>query len=390
MKGTKWYSLDPIHKFKNIQYYMIFGERSNGKSFAVDKHILDDYFRHGKEFVICKRFADDIKMKIASTMLTPLYDYVLEEYDMIIKFYNGRWLCHHKDQEPKVTDCQVMGYALALNESDRVKGSQFPKVGNIVFEEFMSIGGRYLPDEINLFLNLVSTITRNRLDTKIYMLGNAISKHSPYADALGVRLHRLNKGEITLREFKNKKGQKTRFAIERTANVDVFDTEENIEGIVYNVFGNSGLGQMISTGEFETRKYNLQYKGITFKENVQELGEGKWSYFLKQDMTALVVAFEDYYYRIYSKQIDNNVVYGFRPIPKEQIKAKTTAYILNTAERFEGITNIRNFGRFNDGVILPVLQDIHRAKSNGQFVFMSDDNGEDVQSAFNIMMTDKS
>ena len=39
--NIKWYSLDNILKY-DVQYYMIFGERSNGKSYAVDKYVIDN------------------------------------------------------------------------------------------------------------------------------------------------------------------------------------------------------------------------------------------------------------------------------------------------------------------------------------------------------------
>ena len=58
MNKIKWYSLDNILKHK-AQYYIIFGERSNGKSYAVDKYIIDSFFLKGEQFGFVKRYEED-------------------------------------------------------------------------------------------------------------------------------------------------------------------------------------------------------------------------------------------------------------------------------------------------------------------------------------------
>ena len=63
-----YYSLDNILKYE-AQYYIIFGERSNGKSYALGKYVLDNYFTKGEEFVICKRYKEDMTTYICERML---------------------------------------------------------------------------------------------------------------------------------------------------------------------------------------------------------------------------------------------------------------------------------------------------------------------------------
>ena len=48
VEGVKYYSLAPILS-KDAQYNIIFGERSNGKTYAILKYILDDYCKHGNQ-----------------------------------------------------------------------------------------------------------------------------------------------------------------------------------------------------------------------------------------------------------------------------------------------------------------------------------------------------
>lgn len=382
----KYYSLEDIHKIKNVQYYMIYGERSNGKSYAVDKEMIDNFFNKGEEFVICKRYDEDMKTKVCSTMLTHLDDYVKDNYGYYMKYYQGRWWAYPTDSDGKMVDCITMGYSLAINQSDRIKGSQFPKVTTILFEEFMSQSATYLPDEVNLFLQVVSTIVRGRTNVRVYLLGNAISKHSPYSTALGIRLHRLNKGEIIVQEYKDKKGRRTKFAIERTENVDVFDSDENVNNVVYNVFGNSGVGNMITTGDFETHNYNRDICGVTFDECINELPYGNYKIVNRKDRTEILIKYEDYFYSVYRTVNNDEIVFAFREIDHSNVTSKHYRYIINNKKHFPNIINIINLNTYSDKIIDGLLDEMLHAYKQDKFIFLNNDNGEDVNSAFNIVL----
>jgi hypothetical protein len=383
--SVKWYSLDKIHKIPDVQYYMIFGERSNGKSYAVNKNSVDNFFTRGEEFIICKRFDEDMKAKVCSTVFKPLEDYILEKYEHKVKFYQSAWWAYHKDSDGKLAECKPMGYALSVNTSDRIKMSQYPNVTTISFEEFMSQSALYLPDEVNLFINIVSTVVRNRTNVKIYLLGNAICKHNPYSDALEIKLHRMHKGEIITREYKDNKGRRTKFAIERTENVDVFDTKENTKGIVYNMFGKSGVGNMITTGDFETHNYNKHICGVTFSENIKDVPKGKYRIVSNKDRINILIKYEDYYYSIYRVVNNNEVVYAFREIDKLTINPMRFNYIINNKQYFKGIINIINLNTYSDKIIDWLLDEILHALKQDKFIFLNNDNGEDVNNAFRIV-----
>ena len=129
----KWYSLDNILKY-DVQYYMIFGERSNGKSYAVDKYIIDKFFEEGKQFAFVKRFEEDIKTKYMSEVFNPLEEYILEKYGHRIKFYRGCWLLYEDGLEGKISECKVFGYAFSLANVNRTKATSYPDIDTILFE----------------------------------------------------------------------------------------------------------------------------------------------------------------------------------------------------------------------------------------------------------------
>lgn len=375
----KWYSLDNILKH-DAQYYMIFGERSNGKSYAVDKYIIDKFFEEGKQFAFVKRYEEDIKSKYMSEVFNPLENYILEKYGHRLKFYRGQWLVYEDGLEGKLADCKIFGYAFSLANVNRTKATSYPEIDTILFEEFMSIDCTYLPDELNLFLNLISTIVRYRHNVKIFMLANAISKFSPYSSALGIRLHRIKKGDIILKEYTDKKGFKTRFAIERSENVNVFDNNQNTNKIVYNNFGNAGVGQMITSGEFEVHAYPRRIGNVT----LDELRENKKDVIIgKNCITPFIIRYEDYFYRIYLYSKDKNIL-AFREVDENSINNKNTAFIINGVHYIRGIVNITNLAYYDDDRINRLINIFVASMRQKDFITLSDDDGENVVNAFRL------
>ena len=375
----KWYSLDNILKY-DAQYYIIYGERSNGKSYAVDKYIIDKFFKDGKQFAFVKRYEEDIKSKYMSEVFAPLEDYILEKYGHRLKFYRGQWLLYEDGLEGKISECKVFGYAFSLANVNRTKATSYPNIDTILFEEFMSIDTTYLSDEINLFLNLVSTIVRYRHNVKVFMLANAISKYSPYSEALGIRLHRIKKGQIVTKEYKDKKGFVTRFAIERSENVNVFDNSENKDKIVYNNFGNAGVGKMITSGEFETHSYPRRIGNIT----LDELRENKDDKIIgKKHALPFVIRYEDYFYRIYLYSKEKYIL-AFREIEESTISNKNTKYIINGTNFIKGIANITNLAYYDDENINRLINIIVACMRQKDFITLEDDDGENVVNAFRL------
>ena len=375
----KWYSLDNILKY-DAQYYIIYGERSNGKSYAVDKYIIDKFFKDGKQFGFVKRYEEDIKSKYMSEVFAPLEDYILEKYGHRLKFYRGQWLLYEDGLEGKISECKVFGYAFSLANVNRTKATSYPNIDTILFEEFMSIDTTYLSDEINLFLNLVSTIVRYRHNVKVFMLANAISKYSPYSEALGIRLHRIKKGQIVTKEYKDKKGFVTRFAIERSENVNVFDNSENKDKIVYNNFGNAGVGKMITSGEFETHSYPRRIGNVT----LDELRENKDDEIIgKKHALPFVIRYEDYFYRIYLYSKEKYIL-AFREIEESTISNKNTKYIINGTNFIKGIANITNLAYYDDENINRLINIIVACMRQKDFITLEDDDGENVVNAFRL------
>ena len=70
---------------------------------------------------------------------------------------------------------KIFGYAARLTEAQDFKGSSFPNVKTIIFDEYPIEKNKryYLPNEAMIILGIIDSIVRNRSDVKIFILGNA-------------------------------------------------------------------------------------------------------------------------------------------------------------------------------------------------------------------------
>ena len=187
----KYYSLNKINK-KNATYNVIFGERSNGKTYATLKQVLENYFNDGTQFAYIRRWSVDVQPKRMNNLFNAIIeDGYLEKLSggkfTAIFYRTGRfYLCTYNDKgKPIYNEEDVIGYAFSLSENEHNKANSYPKVTTIIFDEFLT-NKIYLPDEFILFMNTVSTIVRQRTNVKIYMLGNTVNKFCPYFKEMGL------------------------------------------------------------------------------------------------------------------------------------------------------------------------------------------------------------
>lgn len=198
----RYYSLKNILK-KNATYNIVIGERSNGKTYSALELILKNYIEKGEHGAIIRRWRDDFIGKRGQSMFSAL------ESNGVIKkltngewtgvyFFSGRWyLCRYEDDK-RITQEEPFCYGFSITSMEHDKSTSYPKVTTIVFDEFLSRSG-YLNDEFVLFMNVISTIVRQRNNVKIFMLGNTVNKYSPYFKEMGLtHIKDMKPGDIDL------------------------------------------------------------------------------------------------------------------------------------------------------------------------------------------------
>lgn len=182
-----------IKDYPGAQYYLAFGERSNGKTYSALNYALENWGKTGEQFAYIRRFGEDVKKKNLSTLFAPHI-----ENNRIFEASSGKWSLvdytgnrfipfnWNEDKSKMEKDVEPMGFAFDLNSMEHYKGTSFPKVTTVIFDEFMSRQG-YLPNEFVLFMNTLSTIIRDRQNVTIFMLANTVNKYCPYFTEMGLK-----------------------------------------------------------------------------------------------------------------------------------------------------------------------------------------------------------
>lgn len=248
----KYYSLNKINK-KNATYNVIFGERSNGKTYATLKQVLENYFNDGSQFAYIRRWSVDVQPKRMNNLFNAIIeDGYLEKLSggkfTAIFYRTGRfYLCTYNDKgKPIYNEEDIIGYAFSLSENEHNKANSYPRVTTIIFDEFLT-NKIYLPDEFILFMNTVSTIVRQRTNVKIYMLGNTVNKFCPYFKEMGLtNILSMKQGSIDVYTYGE---TKLKVAVEYADSKKKFKKNN-----FYFAFNNPKL-KMITGGAWELNIY---------------------------------------------------------------------------------------------------------------------------------------
>lgn len=215
-----YYSDDKITSL-NAQYNLIYGERANGKSFAVKARALKNFFARQEECVLVRRYEVDIKRGALETYWQDMQPYISEwsdgKYNYLYCYAGDLYVCNRVDG--KNTNAAKFGYARALSKAQSYSGGQYPNVTIVILEEYISLDGVYLPNELFLFTHLLSTISRRR-DVVVYLLANSVSRLSPYWREYGVEdvIRTQKQGTIALIERTLSSGDVQTVAVEYCSN----------------------------------------------------------------------------------------------------------------------------------------------------------------------------
>ena len=261
MSKIKFFDLKALlKKYPDAQYYMIFGERSNGKTFACKTVILDNYLCRGEQGAVIRRYDEDWKGKQNGGVM---WDDMLHHEklgNIIEKKSKGKWndvlwegrqwtlCCRDDNGEIIERDQKPFAYAFSLTKEENYKGKSFPNVTSIFFDEFMT-RGYYLQDEFMLLTSVCSTIIRLRTNVKIFMCANTITTYCPYFVEMGLKhAKHLQDGEVHVYKIGETEG---RVVVMRTESmVKVGEKPSNI----YFAFDNPKL-KMITGGAWELKCY---------------------------------------------------------------------------------------------------------------------------------------
>lgn len=209
------YNIDNINK-ENALFNLIVGEKSNGKSYQVKHkeailHYMDKkpdtiekeqlliQAQEGYRFILLRRWQEDIsnlwiERYFADVDVSKITN---NKYNCISCWRKVLYFSNFSAETYKTTRGEKIGYVMALSTEQHMSSASFLDVDRIIFEEFVERGS-YLPNEPDRLMIFYSTIDRKRGKTKLYMVGNSISKVCPYFAAWGLDgiFRTIKQGEI--------------------------------------------------------------------------------------------------------------------------------------------------------------------------------------------------
>ena len=312
MNKIKYYTLDRIKK-ENADINIIYGEKGNGKSYAVkhecalnnylnslkDVDNLPDYFKDGKRFMLVRRLKEEItKEKILQYFNDAKIEELTHgEYNCIEVYTHKIYFAKRIDYNHKERGA-LIGYAIALSTEQSYSSLSFLDVSDIILEEVFS-RDRYLFREPDKLMALYSTVDRKRKTTKIWMVGNTISRVCPYIYEWGLYdiVSKMKQGEIRTVTIPATDDDTVKIAIEYCEST----------GVSSHTIGSSK--DMINKGEWMTteqphlpkslNEYNKQLRIVFWYKKMKFIGE------LLLDKKTNDIAWFIY---PYEGEIDNNTI----------------------------------------------------------------------------------
>ena len=213
LTSKDFYSTEPALS-KKPDIVVCWGQRSNGKTYGFLKEALETYKKSGRTFVYVRRWAEDISVKNMDKLMSPLpVEQIFGQY-FYIKFFRGAFWLRRYDEEAddgEVFEPVVLGWAIALNQVAHTKSQAFPGIKIVILDEFLQLKSeRILRDEFDAWEQTLSTVLRTTNDALIVLLGNSVSKYSPYFTPYGIDINQIKQGEIKVIDLPNEKGEPTK------------------------------------------------------------------------------------------------------------------------------------------------------------------------------------
>ncbi len=196
MKQNYWNPKRILKTAPNAQFLMIIGERSNGKSYAIKKRVLENAYKKSEQFIVVRRTDLELKGDAISLYFEdmPISSITRNEWETVTRKGEGIYFARDNGKGGLELS-KPIGYALAISKSQVYKSRAYPTVGEIILEEFLSESGFYMRNEVERLISIVSTVFRRR-SGKVWMIGNTISRICPYFSEWGIKIKTQKQGEI--------------------------------------------------------------------------------------------------------------------------------------------------------------------------------------------------
>ena len=195
-KSKIFYSRHNIMGYNAFLNFIVSG-RGNGKTFDFKRMALD----YKNQTMWVRRYENDLP-DVETSFMSDLYKEGYYEEDAIT-IKNDRLV---RNGETKII-------FQALSTSNKKKSVSYADVDYIVFDEFIETKANrnYLAKEVELFLDLIETVNRLRIDrpeVRVFLLANKVSFVNPYFTYFNIkpftgRFKKFHNGLIVVENYQN-------------------------------------------------------------------------------------------------------------------------------------------------------------------------------------------
>lgn len=179
MAKKKYWLINQILQ-QDADYNIVYGGRSDGKSYGVKHHCAEEAIDPFKKFIYLRRWDKEIKQASVEQYFGDLdFKRIYGEKASGIRCWAGKiYVTKYDEKSDSNKNWLHIGYTASLSTQAHTTGGAYPDVENIIYEEFVS-RDYYLPKEPSTLQDFVSTIARDRR-IKVWMVGNTITRFCPY------------------------------------------------------------------------------------------------------------------------------------------------------------------------------------------------------------------
>lgn len=227
---------------KDGDFTVVWGQRSNGKSYGFLKYALETFRDTRRTFVYVRRWDEDISTKNMDKLMSPLPIQEIFGDEATVSYAKGAFWLRTGDSDA-VPEC--LGWAVSLNAVAHTKSQTFVGVKIIILDEFLQLSNeRHMKSEFDAWEQTLSTILRTTQDARIILIGNSIGKYSCYFSPYGIDPNGIKQGEIKTILLPNEYGEPTKVVAEYCEYNEKIGrrTSKYVRG-----------SQMAKTGEWETK-----------------------------------------------------------------------------------------------------------------------------------------
>ena len=245
-------------------WMILYGMRSNGKSYAVKRHALERAYKYQEGFIYLRRWSEDIKEKEVSSYFDdiPIDKITDGEYTGVVAWRGFFYWMNEGDDGKEIRSTKPIGRYCSLNQAERYKSQVFNTIHRIIYEEFLTnkiyLGSSANP-EPRILQQFVSTVARDR-NIEVFMIGNTISRVCPYFAEWGLKgIMQQKPGTIDIYHLRGENGV-VDIAVE---NCEVVETKSKM------FFGLAS--KQITSGEWEVNDCPKLLKPYEYYHKLYEI-----------------------------------------------------------------------------------------------------------------------